>query len=185
MGKFIGGIIFTLAVLAIGGYSMLQLGMVNVVADQIPSKLERRTAGTALDASVKKRAADLKNPLQPTDDVLLAGMHIYVQNCAGCHGSPKEPDAVFGSAFNPHVPQFMKRAPDMPDNQNFYITKHGVRLTGMPAWGKLYSDDQLWQVTTFLSHMDKLPPAVDQEWKNPAEPNPPPAAETKTETKKK
>ena len=73
----------------------------------------------------------------------------------------------------------MKRTPDMPDNQNFYITKHGVRLTGMPAWGKLYDDDKLWKVTTFLSHMDKLPPAVDQEWKNPAAPNPPPASDTK------
>jgi thiosulfate dehydrogenase len=69
----------------------------------------------------------------------------------------------------------MKRAPDMPDNENFYITKHGVRMTGMPAWGKILNDDQLWQVTTFLSHMDKLPPATDQEWKTPT-PQPPPAS---------
>jgi mono/diheme cytochrome c family protein len=180
MGKFIGGIVFTLLVIAIGGYCYLRLGMVNMVADQAPSRLERRLAGTALDTAVEKRAADLKNPLEANDANLLEGMHLYVQNCAGCHGSPKEPDAVFGGAFNPHVPQFMKRAPDMPDNENFYITKHGVRLTGMPAWGKLFDDDKLWKVTTFLSHMDKLPPAVDQEWRaTAAAPAMPPASDTK------
>jgi len=179
MGRFIGGIVFTLLVIAIGGYIVLRFGMVNMVADQTPSRLETRLAHTGLDNSVEKHAADLKNPLQPTDDVLLEGMHIYVQNCAGCHGSPKETNSTLGDAFNPHVPQFMKRAPDMPDNENFYITKHGIRLTGMPAWGKLYDDDKLWKVTTFLSHMEKLPAAVDQEWENPAPPNPPPAAGTK------
>jgi mono/diheme cytochrome c family protein len=175
MGKFIGGIVFTLLVIAIGGYCFLKLGMFNTNADQTPSRMERRMAGTAVDASVEKGAADLKNPLQPTDDVLSEGMHIYVEDCAGCHGSPKEPNSVLGASFNPHVPQFMKRAPDMPDNQNFYITKHGVRMTGMPAWGKILNDDKLWKVTTFLSHMEKLPPAIDQEWKTPT-PQPPPAS---------
>ncbi len=168
MGKFIGGIVFTLLVIAIGGYIFLRLGMVNMGADQAPSRLETRLAHTGLDNAVAKQAADLKNPIEATDANLLEGMHIYVQNCAGCHGSPKEPDAIFGGAFNPHVPQFMKRAPDMPDNENFYITKHGVRMTGMPAWGKLFDDDKLWKVTTFLSHMEKLPPAIDQEWKSPS-----------------
>jgi mono/diheme cytochrome c family protein len=185
MGKFIGGIVFALLVIAIGGYCYLKFGMVNMAADQTPSTLERRLAGTGLDASVEKQAADLKNPLEPTDAVLTEGMHIYVQDCAGCHGSPKETNSVFGGAFNPHVPQFVKRAPDMPDNENFYITKHGVRMTGMPAWGKLYDDDKLWKVTTFLSHMDKLPPAIDQEWKSPAAPQPPPASDVKTAKPKK
>ena len=45
MGKFIGGIVFTLLVIAIGGYCYLRLGMVNMVADQAPSRLERRLAG--------------------------------------------------------------------------------------------------------------------------------------------
>jgi thiosulfate dehydrogenase len=179
MGKFVGGIVFTLLVILGGGYMVLKTGMVNIAADQTPSRLERLMAGTALDASVEKRAADLKNPLEANDTNLLEGMHIYRQDCAGCHGQPSDPNTTFGGAFNPHAPQFMKRAPDMPDNENFYITKHGVRLTGMPAWGKLYSDDQLWKVTMFLSHMEKLPSAVEQEWRNP-----PPAQPMGSDTKK-
>jgi mono/diheme cytochrome c family protein len=167
MGKFIGGIVFTVLIIVIGGYIVLKFGMVNIAADQTPSRMERFMAGTALDASAEKHAADLKNPLEATDANILEGMHIYVENCAECHGDPKEQESKFGTALNPHAPQFMKHTPDMPDNENYYITKHGVRLTGMPAWDKLLSDDQLWKVTTFLSHMEKLPPAVEQEWRNP------------------
>lgn len=174
MGKFIGGIVFTVLIIVIGGYIVLKAGMVDMSADQTPSRLERRLGGTALDASVAKRAADLKNPLEATDANLLEGMHIYVQNCAECHGDPKEQESRFGSALNPQAPQFMKSTPDMPENENYYIARHGVRLTGMPAWDKLLSDDQLWKVTAFLSHMEKLPAAVEQEWRNP-----PPAAPKK------
>jgi len=45
----------------------------------------------------------------------------------------------------------------MPENQNYYITVHGVRLTGMPGWKKALTDEQIWKVVTFLSHVDNLP----------------------------
>src|SRR3954470_10358498 len=101
MGKFIAGIVFTLLVIAIGGYCFLKFGMFNTAADQTPSRLERRMAGTALDNAVEKQAADLKNPLEANDSNLLDGMHIYHDNCEGCHGGPKETDSKFGGAFNP------------------------------------------------------------------------------------
>ena len=53
----------------------------------------------------------------------------------------------------------------MPENQNFYIIQHGVRLSGMPAWKQVLSEQETWQVTTFLSHMDKLPVPVSEAWK--------------------
>ena len=56
----------------------------------------------------------------------------------------------------------------MPENQNFFIIQHGVRLSGMPAWNTILSEQQIWQVTTFLSHMDKLPAQVSDEWKTAA-----------------
>lgn len=53
----------------------------------------------------------------------------------------------------------------MPEYQNFFIVENGLRLTGMPAWRQSLTNAQIWQVTTFMSHMDKLPPAVAGEWK--------------------
>ncbi len=53
----------------------------------------------------------------------------------------------------------------MPENQNYYIIAHGIRLSGMPAWKQVLNEQQMWQVTTLLSHMDKLPPQVSDAWK--------------------
>ena len=53
----------------------------------------------------------------------------------------------------------------MPEYQNFYIIQHGIRLSGMPASRNSFKEEEIWQVTTFLSHMDKLPPQVSDQWK--------------------
>ena len=95
-------------------------------------------------------------------------MHLYQDNCAMCHASPQHPEKNFGRPFYPSAPDFLKDAPDMEENQNFYIIKHGVRWSGMPAWGNTLSDQQIWTLVTFLSHMDKLPAAGEQEWQKAA-----------------
>jgi mono/diheme cytochrome c family protein len=96
-------------------------------------------------------------------------MKVYQTNCASCHGDIHQPHGTFADVLYPRAPQFVEDAPDMPENQNFYIIQHGVRLSGMPAWKRILNDQQIWQVTTFLSHMDKLPHQVATEWKTAAE----------------
>jgi mono/diheme cytochrome c family protein len=48
------------------------------------------------------------------------------------------------------------------------MTKHGIRLTGMPAWDGILSDDQMWGIIAFLKRSDKLPPEVQAEWQKAA-----------------
>ncbi|MGH9587930.1 MAG: c-type cytochrome [Acidobacteriaceae bacterium] len=114
---------------------------------------------------MEKRAPNVKNPIAPTDANLIAGMKVYQTNCASCHGDIHQPHGMLAEALYPRAPQFMEDAPDMPENQNFYIIQHGIRLSGMPAWKQILSDQQMWQVTTFLSQMGKLPPNVSDRWK--------------------
>jgi thiosulfate dehydrogenase len=162
MRGFFLGIIFTLLVLIVGGWLYSRSGRLNFEADQRPSDMERRFALGAVDASIEHRAPDVKDPLPVTDENILAGAHIYANNCAGCHGTPSNSESPFGASFYPPVPQFFKRAPDMPDNQNFYIVQHGVRWSGMPAWNKTLSEQQMWQVVTFLGNVERLSPAAKQ-----------------------
>ena len=119
----------------------------------------------SLDASVERRAVNIQNPVDSSDASLIAGMKMYQANCASCHGDVNHPRGALADAFYPRAPQFVEDSPDMSENQNLYIIQHGVRLSGMPAWKQSLSDRQMWQVTTFLSHMDKLPPSVSDEWK--------------------
>lgn len=168
MRKFWFG--FGVAVLAgvvvlIGLFLYIRFGFVNPRADIPISGLEKATAMPALDAAVDRRAPEVKNPIAPTDANLIAGMKLYQTNCAVCHGDIHYPHGKLADSFYPRAPQFVEDPADMPENQNFYIIQHGVRLSGMPAWNKIFNDQQMWQVTTFLSQMDKLPPNVSDQWK--------------------
>lgn len=168
MRGFLYGIIFTIVALVVGGAFYLKKGYMHIEADQAPMPMERKLAMSVMDASTERHAPDTKNPVSPTEQNLVEGARLYLNHCAGCHGLPSNRDSQFGRSFYPPVPQFFKDAPDMPDNQNFYITQHGVRLTGMPAWNKTLSDTQIWTVVTFLSQIEKLPPAASKELEPPA-----------------
>jgi len=141
-------------------------GYLPVDAKASPPALEARLANQALTASLDRHAANLANPVAPTEANLMEGMKMYKNMCAGCHGSPNG-ESTFGASFYPRAPQFAEHAPRRPDWQLFWIIKNGVRYTSMPAWDVVFgknADEQTWKAVTFLSHLDSLPPAVYAEW---------------------
>ena len=162
MGKFLLGMLFAVAIIFVGGFVLLKKGYVNFAADVGPLPFEKSLAMAAVDASTERHAPERKNPNSPSEETLVAGAQLYLNHCAGCHGVPSNPDAPFGNSFYPPVPAFFKDAPDMPENQNFYIIAHGTRWTGMPAWNKTLTEAQIWQIVTFLSAIEKLPPAASK-----------------------
>jgi thiosulfate dehydrogenase len=166
MRGFVLGFVVAIIVVAAAVFSYLRFGWIDPRADIPVGMLESKVAMPSLDAAVDRRAAEVKNPVAASDDNLIAGMKSYQTNCSGCHGDIHHPRSVLADALYPRAPQFVEDPPDMPENQNFYIIQHGVRLSGMPAWKQALSEQEMWQVTTFLSHMDKLPPAVSDAWKS-------------------
>jgi len=168
MRKFIFGFVSGIVLLLLAAFLYIRFGFVDPRADIPVNVIEMHVAMPALDASVDRRAPEIKDPVAATDENLLAGMQIYQSDCASCHGDVYHPHASLAETLYPRPPQFVEDAPDMPENQNYYIIRHGVRLSGMPGWKYALSDDQMWQVTTFLSHMDHLPAQVAAAWKTKA-----------------
>jgi thiosulfate dehydrogenase len=165
MLKFLAGFLLAIVAVFLAGFCFLRLGFFDPRADIAVGALETRIAMPSLDAAVDRRAPATQNPVLPSDANLSAGVKVYEANCATCHGNIRRPHGALADAFYPRAPQFMEDPPDMPDNQNYFIIAHGIRLSGMPAWKQVLSEQEMWQVTTLLSHMDKLPPAVTDEWK--------------------
>jgi thiosulfate dehydrogenase len=168
MLKFLFGFAIAVVVVLTAAFCYVRMGFVDPRADMPVNWLESKVAMPALDASVDRRAPEAHNPLPVSDANLTAGMKIYQTDCAGCHGDTLHPHVQFGDAFYPRAPQFAEDPADMPEHQNFYIIQHGIRLSGMPAWKGSISEQETWQVTSFLSHMDKLPAQVADDWKTMA-----------------
>ncbi len=172
MKNFVAGIVATLIVFTFGGWLYLRLGYADLRANLPRSWLESQLASTALNASAARHAPPQPNPIAPTEANLLDGARLYRDKCADCHGRPDNPASDYGASFNPRAPQFIQAHPRLPENQEFYLIKNGVRRSAMPAWGNIMADSEIWQVVTFLNHLDNLPPSVQEELHRPAGSNP-------------
>lgn len=165
MGKFLLGVIVTILVIILGGLGFLLLGLFPTAANVEPPHLEQHIAMAAVDASMERHAPRITNPLTPTDQNLEDGMKLYTMNCALCHGGlDRKPSSLVNSLYPP-PPNLISDPPDDPEWHIFYTIRTGVRYSGMPAWDKTLSEQDMWKIAMLLSHMDKLPPAVQDYWK--------------------
>jgi mono/diheme cytochrome c family protein len=168
MRGFLFGVVITLLVIAGGVVAVSQFGLYPIGADNPPGSLERALAGAAMDHYAEKHKPAGDNPVQPTSANLTDGAKEYEQHCAFCHGGAKAKISPMQDRFNPPTPQLIDNIPHDDDAWLFWVTKHGVRMTGMPAWGGILSDDELWKIIAFIKHSDKLPPDVQSSWQRMA-----------------
>lgn len=157
------------AVIVLGlliAYAAVAFGLVPANADGKPSALERWAARKSLNATVQREAGTNANPLPVDDTNLKAGIKLYASNCAVCHGASDGKGSNVALGLYQHAPQLGKHGvEDDPEGETYWKIQHGIRLTGMPSFGKALNETQIWQVVMFLKHMDKLPPAAQEDWK--------------------
>jgi thiosulfate dehydrogenase len=166
IASFFLGVIFTLAVLAAVGYFAVKTGIVPATADAKPAALESWAANTALHAAIERDAKGLSNPVQRSEENLITGVHLYAENCAICHGASDAKPSKPAQGFYIEAPQFAKDGvEDDPEAASFWMVKHGIRFTAMPSFTTTLKDEEIWKIAMFLKQMDKVPPAVDAEWK--------------------
>ena len=152
--------------LAAIGYLIVQRGWVPAAADQKPGKFERWAAIRSLHRAIRRESQGLTNPLPLNDDNLTKGGRVYQTNCLICHGSSDGKPSAIARGLNIVPPQLADDGvEDDPEGTTYWKVKHGIRFTGMPAYGGALSEDEMWQVTMFVSHLDKLPPPLQSVWK--------------------
>jgi len=169
MLKFLGGVVTALVVAFGGVYLVANRGWFPVGADNPPGRLERRLSHMATDAYVASHAPKQENPIPLTAATLSEGARIYEAHCSVCHGGAVHKISPLQHKLSPPVPQLVNRVPHDPDADFYWITKHGYRLTGMPSWDGILSDDQIWTVVAFIKHSDKLPPEAQAAWQQAAD----------------
>jgi thiosulfate dehydrogenase len=165
---FILGIVITLLALAGGVFAASHFGLYPIGADHPPSALERSLAGRAMDVYADKHKPEGPNPVAITPANLAEGARAYEAHCALCHGGAKAKISPMRDKFNPPAPQLVNRIPHDPETWIFWVTKHGVRMTGMPTWDGILSDDQMWKIVAFIKRSNKLPPEALTVWKSAA-----------------
>ena len=160
---FVAGIVLVPVVI----FSYLRLGGPPVAVTDPAFPFEKAIVHVPLHARIA-REMPASAAIQPTPENLVAGATIYTQNCAFCHGLPGKPSA-YAKHMYPSVPQLWKAhragvvgVSDDPVGATYWRVKNGIRLSGMPAYAGLLSEEQMWQVTLLLASADKPLPAAAQ-----------------------
>jgi len=154
--KTLKSLFLLLLIAAALGFGWLYGGGFNAAADAPHSKPVYWLFATARKQSIKVRASDISVP--PLDDPqkIAAGAAEYSEMCEGCHLAPgKKADEDFLGGLYPRPPQLIK-----PVKANaaelFWIIKHGIKMSAMPAWGLSHDDATLWNIVAFVQKLPSL-----------------------------
>jgi len=135
---------------------ILMTGAMNVGADVKPGLIERTLAPWARDLSVKRHAPKEKDPYGSDPAAIAVGFDHYRKNCVMCHGAPGVADTEVAKGLNPRAPSLAKGEDETPDGELFWVIKHGLRMTPMPAFGSTHTDEEIWKIVAFVRHLSDL-----------------------------
>lgn len=167
-GKLFLGFLLGIVVVVAAGFLYFRFGALPVAVADAPFPFERQITKLPLHARIDR---EIKTPpFGTSEDVFEDGAHLYMAQCASCHGTPGH-DVAHAKYMYPHAPQLWKKhakgnavgsSNDEP-GETYWKIANGIRLSGMPAYNQILSDAQMWQVTLLLKNADKtLPDPVTQ-----------------------
>ena len=154
-------VIATLAALGLAAaLGTVLLGLPDVAATTPHWKVTRWVLSTTMENAVERRAAALPAPEDLADPVRVrAGAAAYDDMCSVCHAAPGTDAGPIAEGLLPEPPELAEEAEEWTPAELFWITKHGVRMTGMPAFGPSHEDPDLWDLVAFLRKLPDLSPA--------------------------
>ena len=142
-----------------GGIAFIYSGLYPVAATVPHNPVVAWVLDTAMEHSVQRYAEEVAPPPSLDDPrVIEAGAGHYHENCQICHGGPGVERSELSKGLLPPPPDLGKAADEWTPAELFWIVKHGIKMTGMPAWGPTHSDDALWAVVAFIRKLDQLSP---------------------------
>jgi mono/diheme cytochrome c family protein len=159
MKQFLLGALTAVAVFSLGAILFMRFGLAEVRGDIPASRLEGSLMRMAVHASVRRHAPAVPNPVQPTEENLIDGGKMFLNECAGCHGTPGKA-RKWSDTLYPPAPQLPEVGTEYSEAQIFWVAKHGIRRTGMFANGVWDSDQKLWTLAAYIYRIRNLPPRV-------------------------
>lgn len=141
-------VLIALIVILTGGY--------NVAATDRHNPIVGWALTTTMRNSVQGAADDIAAPAQFTPAMIEAGAGEYKAMCAHCHGGIGESRAEWAETIRPIPPALAHAAARWSPEEVFWLVKHGVKMSGMPAFGPTHDDATVWNIAAFVKAMPEM-----------------------------
>jgi ketosteroid isomerase-like protein len=145
------------AIVAAGVGVFVWSGVYNIGADEHHTRPVYALMQALRERSIERHAKDIVVPGLDDPSLILKGAGQYAAMCTGCHLAPGMAENEMRPGLYPKPPQLSKFRPD--PRQAFWVIKHGVKMSAMPAWGASHDDATIWSMVAFLQKMPGMTPA--------------------------
>ncbi|WP_312572555.1 c-type cytochrome, partial [Stutzerimonas balearica] len=131
-------------------------GLISVAADDPHTGVVHAFLETARNRSIEVRSEDIVVPSLDDEDQIRAGAGNYDSMCVGCHLAPGMAETELSNGLYPAPPSLAEAGLYGDPAKTFWVIKHGIKATGMPAWGKSMADPYIWGMVAFLQKLPEL-----------------------------
>jgi mono/diheme cytochrome c family protein len=139
--------------LLLAAAAFIFFGVYNIAADAPHTRMVYSLLDSLRDRSIAIRAQGIPPPADlDAPGRVAVGAGLYGEMCSGCHLGPGVEKSEMSQGLYPQAPDLTKIQHDPAET--FWIIKHGVKLSAMPAWGKTHPDPLIWDMVAFVR---KLP----------------------------
>jgi mono/diheme cytochrome c family protein len=151
------GLAGALAAAGIGVAAFVDSGVYNIGADDHHTAIVLALIGQLRDRSIAVRAVNVEVPDLGATGRVAAGAHAYAALCSSCHLAPGVAKSPLRPGLYPHPPNLAQADP--PDARRaFWIIKHGIKMSAMPAWGSTLEDGEIWDLVAFVRKQPSMSP---------------------------
>ena len=147
---------------AIGTLLFVSSGIYDIGADDHHTKLTLTLIEQLRDRSIEKRARDIHVPALEDSARIASGAERYASLCVSCHLAPGVMKSAVRPGLYPHPPSLAQEAVIDP-KKAFWIVKHGIKMSAMPAWGTSLDDSAIWDIVAFVRQLPNMSPETYQQ----------------------
>ncbi len=158
---FLFGVLATLVLLAAGAAAFVWSGRYDIGADAPHTRPVFALMQALRERSIRAHAAGLTVPDLTDPQLVLKGAGQYAAMCTQCHLSPAMAESEIRPGLYPQPPNLSRERVD--PKRAFWVIKHGIKMSAMPAWGASHDDATIWSMVAFLQ---KVPGMSAQEYKD-------------------
>jgi mono/diheme cytochrome c family protein len=142
---------------ALGAALFVETGFYDIGADDHHTKAVLALITQLRDRSIEARLGEIKPQLTATPAMIQSGAEHYAELCVGCHLAPGLFKSDLRTGLYPHPPNLAQE--DIQESRRtFWIIKHGIKMSAMPAWGKTLKDAEIWDIVAFVRKIPNMTP---------------------------
>ncbi|EIL90334.1 MULTISPECIES: c-type cytochrome [Rhodanobacter] len=150
-------VVALLAIVIAGGAVFVYSGIYNIGADDHHTKPVFSVMQTLRERSIHARSEHINVPNLEDPQLILKGAGQYAAMCTQCHLKPGMKDSELRPGLYPQPPNLSQVKVDPKDA--FWVIKHGIKMSAMPAWGASHDDATIWSMVAFLQKLPSMTPA--------------------------